>query len=167
MEEAFLFATVHLIGSMNGMREFPGRAASEDAAAKRRTEAAAAWVRETFAEAVASNAPGVVLAFHASPDFDERPPTSRNRAVFEPFLAALEEEVERFRKPVLAMHGDDHIYIVDRPLARRGTGRRLENFVRLQVPGSPEVGWVRVTVQPGAADPFTFENHVLARWKYW
>jgi hypothetical protein len=167
VEETFVFATVHLIGSMNGMRPFPGRDASEDVAAKRRTEAAASWVRETFAEAVASNAPGVVLAFHASPDFDERPPASRNRAVFEPFLAALEEEVERFPNPVLAMHGDDHIYIVDRPLVRRGTGRRLENLVRVQVPGSPEVGWVRVTVNPAAADPFTFENHVLPRWKYW
>jgi hypothetical protein len=73
--------------------------------------------------------------------------------------------VERFRRPVLAMHGDNHDYIVDRPLSRRG--QRLENFSRLQVPGSPDVGWVRVIVNPGAADPFSFEKHVVPRWKYW
>jgi hypothetical protein len=167
VEQGFVFASVHVIGSMNGMKPFPARAASDDVESKRRTEAAAAWVRETFAEAASSNAAGVVLAFHASPDFDERPPTFKNRAVFEPFLAALEEEAGRFQNPVLMMHGDDHIYTVDRPLVRHGTGQRLENVVRLEVPGSPEVGWVRVIVQPGAKELFTFEKHVVGRWKYW
>ena len=37
----------------------------------------------------------------------------------------------------------------------------------LQVPGSPLVGWVRVVVDPGGAGPFTFESHVVPRWKYW
>jgi hypothetical protein len=166
LEGGFLFATVHLIGSWNGLRPFPDRPATEDAAVKRRTEAAARWMRETFAEATSSKARGVVLAFHASPDF-ERSPASRNRAAYEPFLEALEDEVARFHQPVLAMHGDDHIYTVDRPLTMRGTGRPLENLVRLQVPGSPEVGWVRVTVQPDAKDPFTFERHVVPRWKCW
>ena len=43
VEQGFVFATVHVIGSMNGMRPFP-RAASDDVESKRRTEAAA-WVR--------------------------------------------------------------------------------------------------------------------------
>jgi hypothetical protein len=164
VDEGFVFATVHLIGSTNGLKKFPERPATEDAAVKRRTAAAAAWVRESFAEARSLNARGVFLGFHANPDL-EGTARSQYRAAFEPFLAALEEEAERFRKPVLAMHGDNHDYIVDRPLSRRG--QRLENFTRLQVPGSPEVGWVRVIVNPGAADPFSFEKHVVPRWKYW
>lgn len=33
--------------------------------------------------------------------------------------------------------------------------------------GSPEIGWVRVVVTRGAENPFTFEEHVVPRWKYW
>jgi hypothetical protein len=166
VEEGFVFTTVHLIGSTNGLKKFPARSATEDAAVKRRTEAATAWARESFAEARSLNALGVLLGFHANPDL-EGTARSQYRLAYEPFLEALEEEVERFQKPVLAMHGDNHIYIVDRPLTRRGTGQRLQNFTRLQVPGSPDVGWVRVIVNPAAADPFTFEKHVVPRWKFW
>jgi len=155
--EGIVFATVHLVGSENG------RDAVE---ARRRTEAAAAWVRETFADAEAQRAAAVVIGFHGNPSF-ERPADDPDRAVFEPFLTALEENVERFGKPVLAVHGDQHEYIVDRPLVRRSTGHRLQGFTRLQVPGSPEVGWVRVVVTPGGRPPFAFEEHVVPRWKYW
>src|SRR5688572_19755302 len=60
-DNAVVFATVHLIGSANGMRRFPTRTAVDDAAARRRTEAAAAWMRETFSAAKASNASAVVI----------------------------------------------------------------------------------------------------------
>lgn len=123
-------------------------------------------MRETFAEAGARNASGVVFGFHGNPAFEE-PVGDAYRQAFEPFITALEEEVERFPKPVLAVHGDDHVYIVDHPLVRRTTSRLLENFTRVQVPGSPEVGWVRVVVAPGTDAPFTFEEHVVPRWKYW
>ncbi|MGH9197722.1 MAG: hypothetical protein ACRD1T_18515, partial [Acidimicrobiia bacterium] len=159
--QGYIFATIHLVGSRNGLKPVPGRTAADDAAVKRRTEAATAWLRETFAEARNRNASGVILAFHGNP-FEER-----SVARFEPFVTALEEEVEQFPKPVLAVHGDDHTYTVDHPLVRRTTGQRLENLTRLEVPGSPEVGWVRVVVAPGRPSPFTFEGHVVPRWKYW
>lgn len=164
--QGLMIATVHLVGSMNDLQPEAERAVAA-AAAKRRTEAAAAWLRETFAEARALNAWAVVFGFHANPDFEE-PVDDPYRQTFEPFITALEEEVEQFAKPVLAVHGDGHEYTVDHPLVRRTTGRRLENFTRLQVPGSPEVGWVRVVVTPAAVDaPFAFEEHVVPRWKYW
>jgi hypothetical protein len=68
---------------------------------------------------------------------------------------------------VLLAHGDGHEYTVDQPLVRRTTGRPLGNVTRLQVPGSPAVGWVRVIVTPGSANPFAFEKHEVPRWKYW
>ncbi len=164
--EGLLVATVHLVGSENGMEPFAGRAEADDEAARRRTEAAAAWVRAAFTEAGARNASAVVIGFHGNPAF-EQPAGNPRRRAYEPFLTALEEEVERFMKPVLAVHGNDHVYTVDHPLVRRTTGRRLANLTRLQVPGSPEVGWVRVVVAPGTEAPFTFEEHVVPRWKYW
>jgi len=164
--EGLVFATVHLVGSKNGGQAFAGRTAADDEAAPRRTEAAAAWLRETFAEASAANAPAVVVGFHADPDF-EAPVEHAYRRAYEPFVEVLEEEVERFGKPVLVVHGDDHHYRVDHPLTRRTTGRTLRNLTRLEVPGSPEVGWVRIVVRPGADSPFTFEERVVPRWKLW
>ncbi|HSF23012.1 MAG TPA: hypothetical protein VLE20_02215 [Blastocatellia bacterium] len=164
--EGIVFATVHLVGSTNGMKTFPARTSADDIAATRRTEAAAAWVRDTFAEARTMNALAVVLSFHGNPSF-EAPADDPQRQAFEPFITVLEEEVEQFARPVLVAHGDHHVYTVDSPLVRRTTGRRLENLTRLQVPGSPEVGWVRVVVNPRAKIPFTFETRVVPRWKYW
>ena len=161
-----VFATLHIVGSDNGFERFPGREAADDDEARRRTAAATAWMRATFEEARGSSAAAVVLAFHGNPSF-EAPVDDPERQCFEPFLAALEEEVERFPGPVLAVHGDQHVYIVDQPLLRRTTGARLANFTRVQVPGSPAVGWVHVVVTPGAEPPFTFERRIVPRWKYW
>jgi hypothetical protein len=163
--EGIVFATVNIVGSTNAMRPFKARTVADDTASKRRTEAAAAWVRETFADARSINATAVVLGFHGNAGLEE--PDDPDREAFEPFIAAVEEEAERFARPVLLAHGDGHIYTVDHPLVRRTTGRRLDNLTRLQVPGSPEVGWVRVVVSPGAENPFAFDEHVVPRWKYW
>jgi hypothetical protein len=165
VHEGIVFATVHIVGSKNGMKPFPARTETDAAASRRRTDAAAAWVRETFAEARNLNASAVVISFHANAALEE--PDDPGRQAFEPFITAVEEEAERFARPVLLAHGDGHDYIVDHPLVRRTTGRRLENLTRLQVPGSPEVGWVRVVVKAGAETPFAFEKHVVPRWKYW
>ena len=158
------FATVHLVGSGNGLRPFPRRTPDDDEAVRRRSEAAAAWLRETFAEAEAAAAPAVVLGFHGALDFGLPPDRRRG---YEPFATALEEEVEQFGRPVLAVHGDGHEFTVDHPLVRQTTGRRLANFTRLEVPGSPDVGWVRVVVTPDAAEPFAFHPLVVSRWKLW
>jgi len=155
-ERSLVFATVHLIGSGNGRWQFPNRTEDDIAASKTRTEAAAAWVRETFSAAQASNAPAVVIALQGAP-FDEEP---KDREPFEPFLTTLRVEAERFQRPVLIAHGDHHQFQIDRQLG-------LANLTRLEVPGSPDVGWVRVTVTPNAREPFAFEPHVIPRWKYW
>ena len=147
-----VFATVNLPGSRNATRPFPGRTAADDAAVQRRTAAAAAWTRAAFAEARATNARAVVIAFQANLGLKRRP------NAFEPFIRTVEEEAARFGRPVLLAHGDGHIYIVDHPLAQK-------NVTRLQVPGSPDVGWVRVVVTPDTR--FQFTNIVVPSWKYW
>ena len=160
------FATAHLVGAANAHKPFPGRTATDDEAASRRTEAATAWLKETFAEAHAAAAPAVVLMFHGAPGFD-LPVDHQHRQRFEPLLETLEVEAERFNRPVLVIHGDDHEFTFDQPLLRRTTGRRLPNVTRLMVPGSPDVGWVRVVVTPAPNATFSASVHVVPRWKYW
>ena len=151
------FATMHMVGSWNGFEPFPGRTAADDAASHARTAAAVAWLRETFADAGRSRSRAVVLAFHFGLGIDN----ADYRAKYTPLLAALEDECARFGKPVLVVQGDDHEYIVDRPLPN------APNVTRMQVPGSPLVGWVRVTVSKDANQPWTFEQYVVPKWKYW
>ncbi len=163
-----LFAAVHIVGSLNGGEPFAGRTAADDIESRRRTEASAAWVRETFARAHATDARAVVILFHANLLLD-LPIDAVERQALEPFTSALEEEAEAFLRPVLLAQGGDHEYIVDKPLVRRTTGKTLDNVTRLQVHGSPDVGWVRVIVTPDADDAelFRFEEYVMPAWKLW
>ncbi len=164
--EGVLFATLHLVGSANGMAWFPDRTEANDEEAERRMDAAVSWLHDAFSEAAATDARAVVLAFHANPGFEEAADNPR-RILFAPFIGALREEAEFFQSPVLAIHGDWHDYTVDQPLERRGSNVVLDNLTRLQVPGSPDVGWVRVTVTADPEQPFRFEPRVVPYWKYW
>ena len=165
-----VFATVHLVGGLNAGEPFPGRTEANDVESKRRTEAAAAWLREAFARARESNARAVFIAAHADLLLD-LPVDDPERQALEPFISALEEESETFPGAVLFAHGGSHEFTVDQPLVRRTTGQVLQNVTRLQVPGSPDVGWVRVVVTPGARgsreSPFSFEAYVNPPWKIW
>jgi len=164
--DGIVFATVHVPGSRNGGETFPGRTEADTEAAARRIEAAASWVNTAFAQARGSGATAVVIVFHAEPGLDELP-DDPYRSAYDPFLAVLEAQAESFGKPVLLVHGDGHTYTVDHPMTNRATGRHLDNVTRLEVPGSPQVGWVLVHVTPGPAPGFTFEPRVVPRWKYW
>lgn len=158
-------ATVHLVGSANGLDPFPARTDDDDAEAAARTAAAVAWTRETFAIARRRGAAAVVLGFHADPGFEGV--AAEYRKAFAPWPAVLAEEARRFGRPVLAIHGDSHEFRVDRPLTEGWGGPPVPNLIRLEVPGSPDVGWVRVVVTPGAPEPFAFEERTVPRWKHW
>lgn len=163
--EGVVFATLHVVGSENGRSAFAKRTRRDDDEVGRRTAAAVAWLRETFTEARAVKASAVILSFHANMGLERR--AGRRPKVFEPIIAALEDEMGRFAGPVLAIHGDGHTYQVDHPLRRRTPEGRLPDFTRLQVPGLPDVGWVRVTVTRDPKAPFAFEPTLIPRWRFW
>ena len=161
-----VFVTAHIVGSDNGMEAFDDRRAADDEAQRRRTEAAAAWVRRAFAEARTTGATGVVIAFHGNLEF-HRAATSRRRLAMDAFLTAIEQAASDFQGSILLIHGDDHEFTVDRQVRSRVLGRAMTNVTRLEVPGSPSVGWVRVIVTPGPSPSFTFEARVVPAWKFW
>jgi len=121
-------------------------------------------LHETFARAASQSATAVVVSFHADPAFAWSGP-DQNR--FKWLLDAFEDEAVTFGKPVLLIHGDSHHFTIDQPLKARATGQPIGNLTRLEVPGSPLVGWVRVVVTPGATPSFDFEERLVPRWKYW
>ncbi len=126
------FATLHLVGSNNNWQpELPS--VSEFAA---REEANIAWLRDSFAAARARDAVAVVLAMQADTFFGKPGPGSG----FSRWLAALEGELAQWRKPVLLIQGDTHVYRVDRPL------RQHEHLLRVVVPGERDADAVIVEV---------------------
>ncbi len=153
-----VFASVHLVGSRNGSSAGAPKEVQE------RTQMASAWMQKAFSNAIQKNAKALVLSFHANPRFS---PYYSSR-YYQPFLSDLAEQAVQFKKPILLIHGDHHEYIVDHPVFDRVSGNRLMNVTRLQVPGSPNVGWVKVDVintDQGEVN-FSFQKSVVPHWKY-
>lgn len=154
--EGLVFATVHAIGSDNGWLPWRGIDLNDRAAAPRaervaeieaREAAALAWIDAAFARAQAIDARGAVLFFHANPRLERSPEHPRRRR-FNAFVDRLRAGARAFARPVLLAHGDLHWYFVDRPFAD------LPWVTRVQVPGSPFVGWVKVEVDSADARLF-------------
>lgn len=157
--DGVVFATLHLVGSDNGYAPWRGFDINDRAAAPRadriaevraRSAAALAWVDAAFDHAAQAQARAVVLFFHVNPSF-ERGADYARRKPFNPFLARLQERARLFKRPVLLAHGDLHWYMFDAPFPD------LPHVTRMQVPGSPFVGWVRVTVHEAGGDTPAFE----------
>lgn len=155
-----VFITLHVVGSNNGLVLFEGRTEEHDTEVQEREVAMLAWLSEGFEMARESNSPGVVVAIHANPRFDDPYPPSEipvpdsMRVGYEAFLETLENETIAFRRPVLLIHGDSHYFRIDKPLYNSGTRRRLENFTRLETFGAPDFHWINVHVDP--QDPRVF-----------
>ncbi len=169
--EGLRFATLHIVGTDDNAKEDP-------AEHKARQEAAISWMRNAFATAKAEGSPGLVLISHANPDFENRwtrlyanryvrsvrgaeAPKAPPDSPYDPFLNALIEEMHGFPKPVLYVHGDTHLFRINRPLLNPKTGRFFENFTRLETFGWPDSGWVRVAVNPASAQLFELHPEML------
>ena len=53
--------------------------------------------------------------------------------------------------------GDSHVFRIDKPIIGSRSGQPLENFTRLEVPGSNLAHWVRVRVDSRRRSMFGFE----------
>ncbi len=159
------FATCHVVGSANGLAPFPRRTEAHNEEVKARTKAAISWLKETFAKA--KDDAGIFLMIHANPQFNLGLDETKNPG-FAQFLDILEQEVIAYGKPVILAHGDSHYFRYDKPLVNRNTGRRIENFTRIEAFGASDIHWVRVEVNPKDPNLFNirqelvkanFENH--------
>jgi hypothetical protein len=134
-----------------------------------RDQADREWLHEAFAAATRSGAAGVVIAMQADPGFDVAPADRASKGVdgFDPLLAAFVTEAKAFAKPVVILHGDSHKYRADHPLIDPATGQPVPNVTRIETFGSPNVGWVEVSLDPGdpgfvAVDPHLVEGNPTA-----
>lgn len=147
-----LFIVVHVVGSLNNRRVKDPPSMKEFT---ERTAANTAFLKESFAEALAKDVPGVALIIHANPDFEKGV-----REGFKEFQADLRGFLSRYRKPVVCIHGDSHYYRIDKPF-RDESGKTYLHFTRMEVFGSPKVAGVAVTVDPKDPEVFTYRPYYV------
>ncbi|MGM9427526.1 hypothetical protein [Hydrogenophaga sp. MI9] len=121
------------------------------------------WIEESFAQARQRKAKGIVLTLQADPGFD-LPETeeldeaktrgwNRPESGYKDLMDTVIRETQAFAGQVLFVHGDTHVFKLDKPL--HAPLNLLPNFTRLQTFGSPNNHWVHVTVDTRKPGVFT------------
>jgi hypothetical protein len=144
-----MFVGLHIVGSNNNL----GRTPEMDQEYTARNVANLEWLKESFAIAKQRKRRGVMLIMQANPWFEKLP---AERTGFNDFLKALQTEVEKFNRPVVLVHGDSHYFRIDKPLTDPKK-QPMPLFTRVETFGTPNVHWVKATVQPNRPEVFTFE----------
>jgi Calcineurin-like phosphoesterase len=173
MRAGVVFGMVHVVGSNNNLDPWSGIDATDTYATPRadrvaefkaREAANLMWLDTIFETAKRVNAPAVLIGMQANPNFD-LPATDQQRQGFNAFIDKLAKLTIAFGKPVVLTHGDSHTFRIDKPLlaATPGstTATSLENFTRLESFGSPNVHWVRVTVDRKDPNVFRIEQRIV------
>jgi hypothetical protein len=168
-----VFGMLHVVGSNNNLDPWSGidntdtyatPRADRVAEFKAREAANLVWLDTLFETAQRVNAPAIMIAMQANPNFD-LPATDQQRQGFNAFIDKLAKLTIAFGKPVVLTHGDSHYFRIDKPLLVPSPGSTtptaLENFTRLESFGSPNVHWVRVTVDRKDPNVFKIEQRLV------
>ncbi len=145
VHKGVLFVTLNVPGGDNNFARNRAEFRARDAAVRD-------WISRSFRFAHAQRLAGVILMMQANP----WAAVGARRHGFVPLLETLTSETLAFPGEVVLIHGDTHRFRVDRPLLHPEMPRRLANFTRIEVFGSPTVNWVRIRVG-NAAGKLTFE----------
>jgi hypothetical protein len=151
VESRVAFATLHVIGSNNGLAPWSGlgfSAPTPDQAAEvtQRVAATLDWIDQTFDVAEQRGLLGVVLAMQA--DTWDLAPGSAQQAIVDRIAA----RTAAFDGQVLLLQGDSHTFKADDPLG-------LANFRRIVVHGETlPFEYLRLTIDPRASDLFSWQR---------
>ena len=107
-----------------------------------------------------------MIVIQGDPGFDvpetEEDDESRlpGRDGYSAFLDALSAETIAYEGQVVLVHGDTHFFKIDKPL--KDAFHLLPNLTRVQTFGSPNIHWIKVTVDATTRDVFTFSPMIVA-----
>ncbi|MDQ3701417.1 MAG: esterase-like activity of phytase family protein [Chloroflexota bacterium] len=149
-----MFVGLNVQGSNNNL----GRTPEQDQEYLERNYANLTWLRVAFDLAKRNGNRGVMVVIQANPDFELRP---EQRTGFNDFLGALQEETLNYSGQVVLVHGDSHNFQINKPMFATTTNRRVENFTRVETFGTPDVHWVRATIDAATANVFAFEPVII------
>ena len=147
------FVTAHVVGSNNNFDAVEGSEATEEFLA--RDEADRVWLADSFDKAAATNAKAMVVAIHADmfgDGFDPQQETFDPYSGFKRFGETLVRKAKFFRKPVLLLFGDSHVFRVFRPFPRSAG-----NLTAVEVYGAEHMHAVAVTLRLDPSPMFTVD----------
>jgi len=152
-QEGVVFSLVHVVGSNNdlvpwfGAAEKPEQRAQRLAEFDRRQAANLDWLERSFELAERRDAPALVVGMQA----DTFVPGASGDG-FAAVVDRLTELSADFRKPVLLLQGDTHVYRTDRPLAG------APNLTRIVVEGETADEWLRLNIDPRSPGVFSWSR---------
>ena len=166
MREGVLFATMHVVGSMDSFHPHIKNLINESV---NRRHAGYNWMLQVLKKAKDVDASAVVIATHAemferedsrdSPDrYSGTKIRGGTKGPYAGYVYALASIAREFKKPVLLIHGDSHRFVIDTPLRHYGDDNivKLGNFTRLQVFGHPDLRAVKIHVDTSDEQVFSF-----------
>jgi hypothetical protein len=150
-KSSVVFATVHVVGSRNDLEPWDGLPGGDRpdlrlAEFEARQAAALAWIDNAFDTAEQRQAAGVLLMMQAEPTASEGFQAVRDRIV---------ARSTGFSRPVLLVHGDEHVYEVEPGYAG------VPNLTRLETFGDTASNWIRVTVHPRSEAVFSWTTQTV------
>jgi hypothetical protein len=167
------FVTLHIIGSNDNM----GRGPALEAEQRQRKAANLSWLKRAFAQARERKSLGFVIIIHANIGFENLWPASYHGRYYRPlsgakapkpeptvyddYIRALSAEMEDFGTPTLLLHGDTHLFRIDKPLFSTRTQRPFEHFTRVETFGWPDTHWVSIEVDPAQPQVFTVRPRMV------
>ena len=127
------------------------------------------WLHDSFVLAKSRGLRGLMVIIQADMGFDFPETETFNEHLltvapgpydgYDAFLSALVAETQGFDGQVVVVHGDTHFFKIDKPLVDQA--HLVPNFTRLETFGSPNVHWVKVTVDPRSRNVFRFEPMIV------
>jgi hypothetical protein len=157
-----LFVTINLPGGSNNDNDVwygsPSQTPAQAQEVVERTGADLRWLDAAFAQAASDGMDAVLIGAQA--DMWDTEKGAAHQSQYEPFVQRIASLAQSFRKPVLMINGDSHVYRSDDPLSAADPlqfmhpGYDVSNFHRIVVHGSTTpLEWLRLTVEPGANAP--------------
>lgn len=136
------FVTLNVPGSNNGLRA-DGLDRDDW---RRRSDANAQWLLDTYRLAAEEGAAALVVAVHANPRFGVARSWRASNDGYAAFRALLVDASNGFAGPTLLVHGDTHHHRVE---------RLTPKLLRVESYGTPySHRWVRIDFDPRANEPF-------------
>jgi hypothetical protein len=126
------------------------------------------WLHDSFVLAKSRGLKGVMVVIQADMSFDLPETETFNERLHGPgfdidgydnFIAALIAETKAFTGQVVLVHGDIHFFKVDKVLVDQA--HLIPNFSRVETFGSPNVHWVKATIDPRSPNLFRFEPMIV------
>jgi hypothetical protein len=157
-----LFVTLNLPGGSNNDTDVwygaPVASAAQTQEVDERTGADLRWLDRAFAFAKLLKVKGLVIQTQA--DMWDPEKGAAHQAGYEPFVKSIADHTVAFKKPVLLLNGDSHVYLSDNPFDAANPinfihpGYTVPNFHRIVVHGSTlPLEYLRLTVDPKANAP--------------